>query len=135
MTPMRVRALLSSSDNERAVVVLEDVARRLQFAFSADLHEARRLGRALDGAECTCNPIYDFIESSLSALQAAMTGVVLDDAGASGIRAVIWLERADMRLTIPCYPPDALGLALRGEGSHLRHRGGAGACDAAHHHR
>jgi len=113
MTPMRVRALLSSSDNERAVVVLEAVAQRLQFAFSADRHETRRLGRALDGAECTCNPIYDFIESSLSALQAAMTRVVLDDAGASGIRAVIWLERADVCLTIPCYPPDALGLALR----------------------
>ena len=95
------------------MVVLEDVAQRLQFAFSADLHEARRLGRALDGAECTCNPIYDFIESSLSALQAAMTRVVLDDAGASGIRARIWLERADVCLTIPCYPPDALGLALR----------------------
>ena len=113
MTPVRVRALLSSSDKERAVVLLEDVARRLQFAFSADLHEARRLGRALDGAECTCNPIYDFIESSLSALQAAMTRVVLDDAGASGICAVIWLKRADVCLTIPCYPPDALGLALR----------------------
>ena len=113
MTPMRVRALLSSSDNERAVVVLEDAARRLQFAFSADLHETRRLRRAVDGAECTCNPIYDFIESSLSALRAAMTCVVLDDAGASGIRAVIWLERADVCLTIPCYPPDALGLALR----------------------
>jgi bifunctional DNase/RNase len=110
---MRVRALLSSSDNERVVVVLEDVAQRLQFAFSADLHEARRLGRALDSAECTCNPVYDFIESSLSAFQAAMTRVVLDDAGASGIHAVIWLQRADVSLTIPCYPPDALGLALR----------------------
>src|SRR5215471_15635913 len=110
MTPMRVRALLSSSDNERVVVVLEDVVRRLQFAFSADLHEARRLGRALDGAECRCNPIYDFIESSLSALQAVMTRVVLDDAGASGIHAVIWMQRADVNLTVPCYPPDALGL-------------------------
>jgi bifunctional DNase/RNase len=49
----------------------------------------------------------------MSALQAAMTRVVLDDAEASGIRAVVWLERADARLTIPCYPPDALGLALR----------------------
>ncbi len=113
MTPMRVRALLSSSDNERAVVVLEDVAQRLQFAFSADLHEARRLERALDGAECTCNPIYDFIESCLSALQAAMTRVVLDDAGTLGIHAVIWVQQADVSLAIPCYPPDALGLALR----------------------
>ncbi len=30
MTPMLVRALLSSSDNERVVVVLEDVVQRLQ---------------------------------------------------------------------------------------------------------
>ena len=43
----------------------------------ATRHEARRLGRALDGAECTCNPIYDFVESSMSALQAAMTRVVM----------------------------------------------------------
>src|SRR6516162_6842857 len=115
MTPMRVRALLASSDNERVVVVLEDVAQRLKFAFSADLHEARRLGRALDGAECTCNPIYDFIESSLSALQAAITRIVLDDTGASGIHAVIWVQRAEESLPIPCYPPDAHGLALRAQ--------------------
>lgn len=113
MTPMRVRALLSSSDNERAVIVLEDVTQRLQFAFSADLHETRRLGRALDGAECHCNPIYDFIESSMRALQAVVTRVVLDDAGVPDIHAVIWLQRANVSLAIPCYPPDALGLALR----------------------
>src|SRR5438445_11455072 len=113
MTPMRIRALVPSPDEERAVVVLEDVEQRLQFAFSADLHEAHRLGRAVGRAQCTCNPIYDFIETLMTTLQAAMTRVVLDDAGALGIGAAVWLQRGDARLTIPCYPPDALGLALR----------------------
>ncbi len=113
MTPMRIRALVPSPDEERAVVVLEDVEQRFQFAFSADLHEAHRLGRAVGSAQCTCNPIYDFIEALMSTLQAAMTRVVLDDAGALGIRAVVWLQCGEARLPIPCYPPDALGLALR----------------------
>lgn len=113
MTPMRIRAVVPSPDNERAVVVLEAVERRLRFTFSADLHESHRLGRALGIAQCTCNPIYDFIESLTSAVRAAITRVVLDDAGGSGIRAVVWLEHGEARLTIPCYPPDALGLALR----------------------
>src|SRR5712691_3541009 len=109
MTPMRIRALVPSPDEERVVIVLEDVEQRLQFAFSADLHEAHRLGRAMGSAQCTCNPIYDFIESLTSSLQAAMTRVVLDNAGGFGIRAAVWLQHGDARLAIPCYPPDALG--------------------------
>lgn len=71
------------------------------------------LGRLQIAKSCPCNPIYDFVDSLLSTLQATITRVVLDDAGELGVRAVVWLERADARLTIPCYPPDALGLALR----------------------
>jgi len=113
MTPMRIRALLRSPDNERTVIVLEDVERRLQFTFSADLHEAHRLGKALGSTQCTCNPIYDFIESLMCAVRTTITRVVLDDAGGFGIRAVVWLNCAEARLPISCYPPDALGLALR----------------------
>jgi bifunctional DNase/RNase len=47
------------------------------------------------------------------ALQATITHVVLDDAGDLGIGAVVELEHAEMPLTIPCYPPDALAVAVR----------------------
>ena len=113
MTPMRIRALLTSPEKDRAVIVLEDAEERLRLAFSADLQETHRLGRALGSTQCGCHPIYDFVESLLGACQARITHVVLDDTCDLGIGAVVELEHANMRLTIPCYPPDALALALR----------------------
>ncbi len=113
MTRMQIRALLSSPDNDRAVIVLEDAERQRRLAFSADQHETRRLGRALGSAQCVCNPIYHFVDALLATFQATITRVVLDDAGDLGIGAVVELEHADTPLTIACYPPDALALAVR----------------------
>lgn len=113
MTSMRIRALLSSPEKDRAVIVLEDAEQRRRLAFSADLHETHRLGRVLGGTPCACNPIYDFVESLLGAWQATITHVVLDDAGDLGIGAVVELKHADTSLTMSCYAPDALALALR----------------------
>jgi bifunctional DNase/RNase len=113
MTPMRIRALLSSPDNDRAVIMLEDAEQRRRLAFSADLQATQRLGRALGNGKCVCHPIYDFVDPLLGVLQARITDVVLDDAGDLGIGAVIELEHAGMRLGIPCYPPDAIAVAVR----------------------
>lgn len=113
MTPMRIRGLFSSPENDRAVIVLEDAELRRRLTFGADLHETHRLGRALGSGQCACNPIYDFVDSLLAAFQATITHVVLDDAGDLGIGAVVGLEHAGMPLTIRCYPPDALAVAVR----------------------
>lgn len=111
MIVMSVMELCGS--DERTLIVLEDVEHRYRLTFSTDPHEAQRLARAMGRARCTCNPVYDFVHSLLRALGATITHVVLDDAGSRSIRAVVCLDREGLELTLPCYPPDALALALR----------------------
>jgi len=113
MTLMNVREITCSADHERAIIVLEDTEQRFRLAFSTDPHEAHRLAREMGRARCACNPAYDFIESLLCTFQAAVRRVVLDDAEGKGIGALIYLRRAEAELSLPCYPPDALALALR----------------------
>ena len=113
MILMRILDVACSADHQKAIVVLEDVEQRFRLTFSTDPHEAQRLAREMGRARCACNPAYDFIESLLSAFQAAVSRVVLDDAEGKGIGALIYLRRAEAELSLPCYPPDALALALR----------------------
>lgn len=115
MTPMRVRKIGCTSDKRRAIVVLEDVEQRVWVAFTTDPHEAHRLAREMGRAPCTCNPVYDFIQLLLDGIQATVSRIVLDDAGTRGIGATVdlWLTRRQEGLTVQCYPPDALALALR----------------------
>lgn len=96
------------------MVVLEEVEQRFRFAFATDPHEARRLARTLGLARCSCNPVYDFVQAILDSFDAAIERVVLDDAGGGrGISAAVHLRHAGGELILPCYPPDALALALR----------------------
>ena len=113
MVLMRIREVTCSQDPHRTVVVLEDLEQRFRLAFSTDPHEAHRLARELGHARCACNPIYDFIQSLLHTFQASMTRVVLDDTGSKGIHALVHLQSAEGKMTLSCYPPDALALALR----------------------
>lgn len=113
MVLMRILDLTYSADRQRAIVVLEDVEQRFRLAFSTDPHEAQRLAREAGRARCACNPLYDFVQSLLGAFQATISHVVLDDLGGKGIDALVSLRRADRELSLPCYPPDALALALR----------------------
>lgn len=115
MVLMRVRDVGDAPDGQRARVILEDVEQRLCLAFATDIHEARRLARVVGRARCRCNPVYEFIESVLGALQVTMTRVVLDDTGDRGIGALVDLKVGvgGPALTLRCYPPDALALALR----------------------
>jgi len=113
MVLMRIRELTCSADRQRAIVVLEDVEQRFRLAFSTDPHEAHRLAREMGRARCACNPVCDVVQGLLGAFQATISHVVLDDLGGKGIGALISLRRADRELSLPCYPPDALALALR----------------------
>lgn len=111
MTPMQIRELISCPDHRTTIVVLEDVGQRLRLAMHTDLHQGQRLAREMGRAPCTGNPIYDFIQSLLDSFQAAVSRVMLDDV--QGIGGVIYLRGPEAELTFPCYPPDALALALR----------------------
>lgn len=114
MVLMRVLDLTCSPDRERAVVMLEDVEQRFRLAFSTDPHEGHRLARELGRARCACNPVYDFIDSLLRTFQATISCVVLDELqGIKGISALISFRYGETEVSLPCYPPDALGLALR----------------------
>lgn len=113
MVLMRIREVTCSHDPHRTVVVLEDLEQRFRLAFSTDPHEAHRLAREMGHARCACNPIYDFIQSLLHTFQASMTHVVLDDTGSKGIHALVHLQLPEEKMTLSCYPPDALALALR----------------------
>lgn len=113
MILMRILDVACSADHQKAIVVLEDVEQRFRLTFSTDPHEAHRLAREMGRARCACNPVCDFIESLLSTFQATVSRVVLDDAEGKGIGALIYLRRAEAELSLPCYPPDALALALR----------------------
>ncbi len=115
MTPMRVRDLGAARDGSRTVIVLEDFERRFRLAFSTDAHEAHRLAKELGGGRCRCNPAYDFIEALLGVSRATISRVVLDDVPGKGLDALVALDLGPTGgpLTLPCFPPDALALALR----------------------
>ncbi len=117
MVLMRVRDVGDASDGRRARVILEDVEQRLCLAFATDIHEAGRLARVIGRARCGCNPVYEFIESVLGAFQVTITRVVLDDTGDRGISAFVDIKGGTGApgLILPCYPPDALALALRSD--------------------
>lgn len=113
MTLMRIRHMTSCPSHKRSIIVLEDISGRLTLTFYADPGEVRRLGQELTRGRCACHPVYDFIQGLLTAFEATPTRVVLDDVEGEGIGGLVYLRRAGCELRVPCYPPDALALALR----------------------
>jgi bifunctional DNase/RNase len=115
MTRMRIREVASCAPHGRAIVVLEDADARPRLAFFADLHEAHRLATELQRGPAACHPIFDFIRCLLMAFDAQPTRVVLEDVPGQGVGARVHLRRAEGETVVPCYPPDALTLALRAD--------------------
>src|SRR5262245_7771878 len=124
MTLMRFRGITLRRAHRRAVVTLEDAERRVTLTFYADPQEASRLGRLVDRGAQTCHPVLDFVRGLLSAFEAGLTRVVIDDVPGQGIGSVLHVQWAGSELAVPCYPPDALALALR-SGSPIYATGGA----------
>ncbi|OGK84341.1 MAG: hypothetical protein A2050_10045 [Candidatus Rokubacteria bacterium GWA2_73_35] len=113
MTLMRIREITSCRNHGRTTIVLEDPAQELTLTFYADPEEARRLTREIARSGCACHPIYDFVQSLLLALDADVTRVVLEDVKGQGIGSRVYVRSGGDELGVPCYPPDALALALR----------------------
>jgi bifunctional DNase/RNase len=113
MTLMRFREITLCRAHRRATVVLEDAERRVTLTFYADPQEASRLGRLVDRGPQACHPVFDFVRGLLSAFEAGLTRVVIDDVPGEGIGSVLHVQWAGAELAVPCYPPDALALALR----------------------
>ena len=93
--------------------MLEDVNERFRLTFYAGLAEAQRLAHVIEQGPSAEQPVYDFIQSLLEALQTTATHVVLDEVKGERIGSFIYFRQAESDVVVPCYAPDALALALR----------------------
>jgi bifunctional DNase/RNase len=113
MVLMQIREINFCSHHRRGLIVLEDTQQRLTLAFNVHPDEVPRLSRIIKGSKHVIHPLYDFIQSLLDAFLVAPTDVVLDDVQQRGLMAFVYVERAGTRLSVPCYAPDALALAVQ----------------------
>jgi uncharacterized protein len=110
---LRIREVTSCAEHRQTTIVLEDPSGRLTLTFNADAGEAGRLIQEIRQGSRTCHPIYDFIGGLLGALEASPTRVVLEDLHGRGVGGLVYVNLAGAEIEVPCYPPDALALALR----------------------
>jgi bifunctional DNase/RNase len=81
--------------------------------FSADAAETVRLARVVEQGPRPCVPIFDFVRALLETFAAGVTRVVLDDVQGAGISGLVYVGWGGAELPVPCYPPDAVAVAVR----------------------
>jgi bifunctional DNase/RNase len=113
MTLMQVREMRLCAAHRAAVVQLDDAERRVTLTFSAEPREATRLARVLEAGPQVCNPALDFVRALLDSFEAGVSRIVLDDVQGEGIAGLVYVGWGGAELPVPCYPPDAIALALR----------------------
>ena len=113
MTLMHVHELRLCPTHRTAVVRLDDTQHRLTMTFSADAHEAARLAKTMECGPQACHPVYDFVRALLDSFEAGLARIVLDDVQGEGISGLVYVGWGGGELPVPCYPPDAIALALR----------------------
>jgi bifunctional DNase/RNase len=113
MTLMRVLELTSCSRHNRALILLEDVEGTRRLTFYADGCETHRLAHALARGPRACHPVFDFVRALLETLGASPARVVLEDVDGQGIGALVHVRQGASEVTVTCYPPDAIALAVR----------------------
>jgi bifunctional DNase/RNase len=113
MIMMQLREMNSCTVHGRAIIMLEDVNKRFRLTLYADLAETQRLAQVIGQGPYAGQPVYDFIQSLLEALQTTATRIVLDAMQGERIGSYIYFRRAASDVVVPCYAPDALALALR----------------------
>jgi bifunctional DNase/RNase len=113
MVLMQIRELNFCAHHKRGLIVLEDAQQRLTLAFNVHPDEVPRLSQIMKGVKDVIHPLYDFIGSLLDAFLISPTDIVLDDVPQRGLMAFVYVERVGTRLSLPCYAPDALALAVQ----------------------
>jgi bifunctional DNase/RNase len=113
MTVMQIREIRLCPAHRTAIVRLDDSERRLTMTFAADPHEASRLARVMEHGPRACHPMLDFVGALLGSFEAGVVRVVLDDVQGEGIAGLVYVGWGGAELPVPCYPPDAIALALR----------------------
>jgi bifunctional DNase/RNase len=112
MTQMLICRLTHCPGHDKATVVLEDVDRRLEFAFLIPMNEAYRLARVLGLARCTDVSVLELIDGLLAYCNARVLRAVLDG-DEVGVSATLYVSENDGEAAFPCHPADALALAER----------------------
>lgn len=113
MVQMQIREFTFCTQHRRGLVVLENTQQRLTLAFDVHPDEVPRLARIMKGSQQFFHPLHDFIQSLLDAFLVTLTDVVLDDVPKQGLMAFVYVQRAGTILSVPCYAPDALALAMQ----------------------
>jgi bifunctional DNase/RNase len=113
MTVMQVRGIRLCPTHRTAVVRLDGLDQPVTMTFAADAHEAGRLARVVERGPRACHPALDFVGALLGSFEAGITRVVLDDVQGEGIAGLVYVGWGGAELPVPCYPPDAIALALR----------------------
>jgi bifunctional DNase/RNase len=113
MTLMHVREMQLCPTHRTAIVRLDDGRHSLTMTFSAELREASRLARVLECGPQACHPVFDFVRALLDSFEAGLARIVLDDVQGEGIAGLVDVGWGGAELPVPCYPPDAIALALR----------------------
>jgi bifunctional DNase/RNase len=113
MTVMQVRGIRLCPTHRTAVVRLDDSDQRVTMTFAADVQEAGRLARVIERGPRACHPAFDFVAALLGSFEAGLTRVVLDDVQGEGIAGLVYVGWGGAELPVPCYPPDAIAMALR----------------------
>ena len=112
MPQMLICRLTHCPGHDKATVVLEDVDRRLEFAFLIPINEAYRLARVLGLARCTDVSVLELIDGLLAHCNARVLRAVLDG-DEVGVSATLYVSENDGEAAFPCHPADALALAER----------------------
>jgi bifunctional DNase/RNase len=113
MKLMQVREMRLCPTHRTAVVQLDDAEHRVTMTFSAESREAARLARVMECGPQACHPVFDFVRALLDSFEAGVARIVLDDVQGEGISGLVYVGWGGAELPVPCYPPDAIALALR----------------------
>lgn len=113
MTLMQVTEMRLCPTHRTAVVELHDAQQRRIMTFSAEPSEAARLARVMECGPQACHPVFDFVRGLLCSFEAGVARIVLDDVQGEGISGTVFVAWGGAELPVPCYPPDAIALALR----------------------
>jgi len=113
MIPMRLREMTSCVEHKRSIIVLEATESGQTLAIAVDPEESHRLFRELSRSKESEHPIFDFVDGLLGALQLTPARAMLELMPGVGLRGEVTFDGPDGALTVPCYPSDAIALALR----------------------
>ncbi len=111
--PMTIKGLMLDPVSNSPIVVLKDDAEETFLPIWVGIFEANAIALHLESVETPRPMTHDLLRNVLSALEATVSQVVINDLQESTFYAKIYLSAAGKDLEIDARPSDAIALALR----------------------